>query len=541
MRRLLYLALLGAPGWLAGVALAGPSVDAEFAARIADAKQWKPWIAGLATLLVTADWLLARSGRDAVASRSRAGLLVALGFATLFVWWHPYRLDAAHWLHERDAFHYYVGGKYFDELRYTRLYRCTYVADVEAGLARELVGSRIRNLETNALEDPRPLVDDPSACKDHFTPERWKAFTRDVSFFRAGMDRASWFQLRVDHGYNPPPSWTMIGRPLASTGPATRAQLAWLVAIDPLLLLGMFAAVGWAFGWRIACVAFVYWGTNQPAMWNWVGGSLVRFDWLVASVVAVCLLARGRPALSGALFAWAVGVRVFPGAFVGGVALAALVRMVGERTLRPTKAQLRFAGGFAVGLAAIVGVSAIAVGPGSWSEFVRNSRTHLATDSVNRIGLRPVLAYSQSSSLARTVRPGTAEPFAKWRQARRATFESRRALHVGLIVGYLALLAWAVRRPPDWVAAVLGVGVVPIALEVGCYYTGFLLSFALLGRAYAWVSPLLLLLATLSWSFGTWGGPDRDAVMAGIGLLIVIFVFATTAGVAFGRPQWEDD
>jgi hypothetical protein len=515
---------------IASAASADPAGDAaaRWAERIAAVQSWKLAIAASATLLLAVDWRLRATGRAAVFARVRAGALVALALATLFAWWHPYRGELGAWLHERDAFHYYVGSKYFDELGYTRLYRCVYVADVEAGLSRQLAGTRIRNLETNVFEDPVHLARDPAPCKKHFSATRWREFERDVAFFRAALPRAEWFRLRGDHGYNPPPAWTMLGSLLTHTGPASVGQLYALTAIDPALLALMFASVAWAFGWRTLCIALIYWGTNQPASWDWVGGSIVRFDWLAASVAGVCCLARGRPATAGALLAWAAGVRIFPGAFAAGVALAAALRMLRERTLVPTPAQRRFAAGFAGALAAIVALSSLSVGPSSWIDFVRNSQTHLTTDSVNRVGLRPLLAYSPASSLAAAVDGTAPDPYERWREARSATFESRRALFFLLLAGYLALLAWAIDRQPDWVAAVLGIGVVPIALELGSYYYGFLLVFACLAVRREPVGVLAMLLAAASWSFGTWGGPGRDGVIAAIAASIVLFVYTVT-------------
>ena len=525
--------------WGFASAAAGDGAADLVAERVAAVRTWKPFLAAAATLLLLVDWRLTVAGRQGVARRLRGGLLLGLTLATLFAWWHPSRGELDAWLHKRDAFHYYMGAKYFDELGYLRLYRCSYVADVEAGLTRQLAGTRIRNLETNAFEDPRPLASDPSPCKQHFSPGRWSDFRRDAAFFRAAMPPGDWFRLRGDHGYNPPPPWTMLGGLLTHTGSAGVVQLSLLTAIDPVLLALMFGAIAWAFGWRATCVALIYWGTNQPASWDWVGGSIVRFDWLAASLAGVCCLARGRPATAGVLFAWAVGVRVFPGAFVGGVALATLLRLVRRRTLLPTRAQRRFAIGFAAGIAAIVAVSSLAVGPASWIDFLDNSGTHLTTDSVNRIGLRPVLAYSQASSLEATFDAGAAQPYAEWRRVRRDTFESRRLLNGALVLGYLALLVWALGRQPDWVAAVLGVGVIPIALELGCYYYGFLLAFACLASRHAWLAPLLMLLSAASWGFGSWGGPDRDGVIAGIAFAIVTFVVVATAGIGISRSQPE--
>lgn len=550
-------------GWLVAAAavclaaLAATAADGELSPqalwriRMGEVRHWKLWIAVAGTLLLALDLGLRALGRQARTARLRDALLLFLALATLFAWWHPYRGSLRAWLHKGDAYHYYMGAKYFPELGYTRLYACSVIADAEDGLAGPVARSQIRNLETNELESARRTLRSPGRCKRHFTPERWQQFKTDLQFFRRNLTVPLWFKLRVDHGYNPPPTWTVLGRLLTGTTPqAGRSQFFVLTALDPLLLLAMFGALAWGFGWRVACVAFLYWGTNQPANWEWVGGSIVRFDWLFASGAALACLRRGHPVAAGLLVAWATGVRVFPGAIAGGVGLAALLRMAGERTLRPTPAQLRFGAAFAGGLALLVALSAAIVGPGSWAEFARNSRLHVSTDSMNRTGLRPLLAFRHETRLAATLEPDATDPYARWREARGETSEARRPLLYALSVGYLALLAFALRPrpvegaarrqpPPDWTAGVLGLGVVPVWLELGSYYFAFLALFACLARRRRDVAAALLALAAASWSFGTWGGPDRDVVVAHTSLAILLFVVYATLREGLGAPRDE--
>lgn len=513
---------------------AGPA--ALWTRRIAEARDYKLWIAVATTLLLAADWLLRRLGRDALLRRPRGVLLVALALTTLFAWWHPYRGSLRAWLHVGDTFHYYMGAKYFQELGYTRLYRCAVIADAEAGLAPQLARSQIRNLETNGIESARRALEDPASCKRHFSPERWRAFSRDLGFFRARLTLPLWFKLRTDHGYNPPPVWTLVGSPLANTGPPGRTQFFVLTALDPLLLAVLFAAVAWAFGWRTACIAFIYWGTNQIAGWEWVGGSILRFDWLAASVAGVCCLRRGRPVAAGLLVAWATGVRIFPVAIAAGVVLAALLRMLQQRSATPTRAEVRFAAAFGAGLAVLVAASALVVGPESWLEFGQNSRTHLETESVNRTGLRPLLAYRHETRVMMTIDERAADPYHRWRELRAATYASRRPLFVLLVTVYLALLVLALRQQPDWVAGVLGIGAVPVLLELGSYYFGVLLAFACLARRREDVGVALMLLSCVSWWVGRWDGPDRDVISARMSLAILLFVaFATLRMIR--RPE----
>jgi len=523
-------------GAFALAAAAENEVVALWQRRMEQARDLKQAIATLATLLLALGLLLARAGRSAWLARSRDLLLVALAVATLFAWWHPYRGSLRAWLHVGDAFHYYVGGKYFDELGYQRLYQCTAIADAEAGMGRLLSRSLLRDLETNQIRPTAELLRDPAGCKRHFTPQRWRAFSEDVAFFRGKLPAPYWLKLRADHGYNPTPVWTLAGGLLTSTGPAGRTQFFVLTSLDPLLLFAMFGALTWGFGWRVMCVALIYWGTNQPASWEWVGGSILRFDWLAASLAALCCLRRGHPASAGLLLAWAAGVRVFPGVLALAVVAGALLRTRGRLIGAPR----RFALSFAASLALLVALSALWSGPHSWIDFARNSRLHLATDSVNRMGLRPLLAYRHELRLERTIEPAAMDPYARWKWERGRTFEARRPWAVAIGAAYLLLLAFALRRQPDWVAGVLGIGAVPVLLELGNYYFAITTGFACLAGRRPEAGVGLMGLSAVTWWVGRWGGDDRDLVVALASAATLLFVALVSARLAFA-PVSEDD
>jgi len=240
---------------------------------------------------------------------------------------------------------------------------------------------------------------------------------------------------------------------------------------------------------------------------------------------------------AGLLVAWAAGIRIFPAAIAAGVGLAAGLRMLRERSLRPPPSALRFGAAFAAGLALLVGLSSLVVGPRSWQDFVANSRLHVATDSVNRSGLRPLLAYRHEHRLAATLEPEAKDPYARWRELRARDGEARRPLFAAIALAHLVLLGFALRRQPDWVAGVLGLGAVPVLLELGSYYFGFLLLFACLGSRWNEIDVALLALAAFSWWVGTWGGPDRDVVVARTSLAMLVFAMGVTARVALARAE----
>ncbi len=90
------------------------------------------------------------------------GLVAALAIAGL-------QADHGKLIHRHDVYHYYLGAKYFPELRYAGLYRCTVLADVQDGLAGRPMGSLLRNLETNLWETTQEVSAHPERCLGRFT------------------------------------------------------------------------------------------------------------------------------------------------------------------------------------------------------------------------------------------------------------------------------------------------------------------------------------------------------------------------------------
>jgi hypothetical protein len=242
-------------------------------------------------VLLAANAALARRGLDTFLRRTRGTALAALGLLGGLGWWHFLAVPLWGNVHEHDAFHYYLGARYFPELGYTHLYLCTLGADLERGLDP---GTRVRDLETNELAPAVLRFDDARACRERFRPERWHAFRSDLDWFRARLSKTEWHQIRRDHGFNGSPVWLLAGGLLASAPGGARA-LPWLALADPLLLVAMWLGVVAAFGWRTAAVAAVFWGTNGIAGFDWTGGvSCARTGSSLSSSASPACAARGR-------------------------------------------------------------------------------------------------------------------------------------------------------------------------------------------------------------------------------------------------------
>src|SRR5262249_48187101 len=161
----------------------------------------------------------------------------------------------------------------FREFGYDGLYKCTVIAEDQLGviegkdpnsdqhyrldLSKEVRApdKKIRNLGgDNLLMPPTDVLAHPEVCTSLFTPERWEAFKADVQFFRVVSDKKYWNGMSEDHGYNPPPVWTIGGSLFANLHAATVPYMQFLASLDVLYQAGTFAILWWAFGWRVAAV-----------------------------------------------------------------------------------------------------------------------------------------------------------------------------------------------------------------------------------------------------------------------------------------------
>ncbi len=237
------------------------------------------------------------------------------------------------YLNEWDFYHYYVGTKYARELGYTNLYGATLVADQEGGLRYHNPRNVMRDLGTAELCDVGKVEAESARYRGRFSDPRWREFVADITWFKMQLPAHRWSLVLADHGYNGTPAWSFVvgglfSRHLSVRNPFSR----WLMlALDPLLLLAATIAVAWAFGLRTAFLMVIFIGTHYLLSWGHLKGALLRTDFAMACVLAVCLVKQRYYKIAGVLLGWAVLSRIFPAFLLVGPTVLFLWRLVRDR------------------------------------------------------------------------------------------------------------------------------------------------------------------------------------------------------------------
>lgn len=348
-------------------------------------------------------WELLRSGQklrwpwrvsdDSIAIRTKL-LFLGLLLSTTYAIFNYYQFDKRVFAEVddyADSTYYYLNSKYFSELGYTHLYEAMLVADDE-GPKRFRRIKRYRDLvEYKKLYRRQVALDRADIIKARFSSEQWKAFKHDLNYITSNQIKGGWGYFFIDHGYNPPPTWTLIGGTLSKLCPVE--HLKWITMVDFVLIVIMMLAIGRVFGIFPLLVALLFYCVTFSGRWPVLGQSILRFDWVAALVLSVCALKSERRALAGGLLAYAACSRVFPAIFFFPYVVIFLRDLWQTRSIEAK--HRRFIIGAGATTALLVSVSMATYGPGAFGEAATNLKLHGGPESYSshRVGLGDALLY----------------------------------------------------------------------------------------------------------------------------------------------------
>jgi hypothetical protein len=534
----------------------------------------KAAVALTAAGLVFYEWQRARQRRP-IAERWKKFVGIALGVVAISLYFHAFKFGYPKYWHRWDQYHYYMGAKYFPEIGYDGLYKCSAIAQHQLGVVTyeepvdedekakqargyvsriltsaglnkietpmrsrridmkaelEAKGKTIRNLSgDNLLMPVKELIENPKQCEDRFSPERWSAYKEDVKFFRIVSDKKYWEDMQRDHGYNPPPVWTLAGHLLSNLSPATVGFMQGLAMIDVAYLFGVFVALYWGFGWRVAAVGAIFWGTQSSAPFYWTGGAFLRQDWLFFIVMAAALARKRYFELAGAAMVYAGLLRIFPGLAVIGWLVVCGAYVWRHKKFR--KDHVRTIIGGCVAAAILIGASLAVVGKDSYQKFFEHTiRVHDQTPLTNHMGLRVLVGHNvgtgkESGRMKYTKDVSLVDPFERWKAMRLERYDKLKPVAYTIILASLAFFIYVVRRVKSlWIAQCLGQIWIILLSQLTCYYYSFMILTAPLTKAKRSIEPWLFGLAGVSqvaWMTMTWND-DRYTALT---LLSLVFCY----------------
>jgi hypothetical protein len=298
------------------------------------------------------------------ARRGFTALLGLLALLSALTYPNLGRFKAQGLVHTHEQAHFFLGSKYLPELRYDGLYLALAAAEEERSGA--LPRWELRDLRSFAQGPPDPAA--VAAVRGRFTAARWSAFAADVQTFRRSL-RLQPRSVVADHGNTGSPAWAMVAWPFTATLPLGLGTANLLGGLDLLLLLGLFAAVWRVFGARAAFLTAIL-ALLPVRAWAYLGGSILRLDWLFALGMAACMVGARRWRTGGLFLGYAIASKVFcglPALFLG-------LRFAGDaaRERRVEPAHARLVGFAVVGLLLSVGLSSgLFGGPDIWVDYTR--------------------------------------------------------------------------------------------------------------------------------------------------------------------------
>jgi hypothetical protein len=296
--------------------------------------------------------------------------------------------DKKGFIHYYDCSAYFLGSKYFSELGQHDLF-VAFLAATREGPNPPTI-KVIRDLRTREPIAVDQVQEEVKNIHQKFTPERWEEFKRDSIFFQNhfGSNLEDFLQ---DHGYNPSPVWTLVGKTLTNAlskaGLDTERALNILTKIDLILLSGIFILIYYAFGLPALIYSFVFWCANPLDIFNYLSGAFFRESWLFGMVACVCFYKMQRYVLSGVCIAYAMLERLFPGALIVFPALHFFYLLFRRKAI--PSALIKFGSSICItSIILLILSSYVAGGTDKWNVFYQSIKKHNTGIYTNHISLR---------------------------------------------------------------------------------------------------------------------------------------------------------
>lgn len=524
---------------------------------------------------------------------------ITLAIAAISAYFNGFKFGYPKYWHRWDQYHYFVGAKYFPELGYKNLYKCAVVAQDELetvqfqldrpynsdrhpvrtiNMRKEMrdPDKKIRDLPgENLLIPVGDILANKDECIGKFTPARWEEYKKDIGFWRIVSGKGYWDDMQKDHGFNPPPVWTIAGKFFSDLSNGSVQFNQFLASLDLLYIIGMFIALWWGFGWRVFAVGAIFWGCQSSAPFYWTGGAFLRQDWLFFTVLSVACLHRRYFKVAGAALVYAGLLRIFPGLVVVGTLVPTIAYAIKHKKMHRDHFQMLIGGTAAAAVLLPLSIWFTHTDPNTpfyepYKKFYEHTiETHDQTPLTNHMGLRVIIGHkfvdfqtpglrSQEEAvqavganapgwrkaLARLKPPITLatgpssgqmeytrdnrllDPFEVWKRMRNERYEKYKLVAYGITLGTLVFFVMVVRHMKLlWIAQCLGQIFIILGSQLTCYYYSFMILSAPLTKLRKQIELGLFALAAVTqiiWMNSYWN--DNKYTLLTIVSLIFCYV-----------------
>ncbi len=467
--------------------------------------------------------------------------------ANYFRWGKLHRYPETHMYHLHDLFHYEVGAKYFPELGFYHLYDCVLVAQTDlradAGFRRHPPNA-VRSLRHPLYSTPgyKVVQTERQVCYDLFGEDRWAEFKQDIAVYTQLGNR--YFRVILfDLGFNPPPTWSVIGHPLADAVPISQPNMERLPYIDIVLIYGIGTlAIGWAFGPEAIGLYLLVLGTNFLSHFGWTGGSFCRMMWLGALVVGVSMLRKERHWLAGIFLGLATVFRMFPAVFAFGAVWAVAWQAYHRPERRRALAEL-VGSGLTTG-AIMFGASLVMFGLEPWHDFFVKIIEHGDTYYVNHIGFKKAAVYQIGIAGQNFHGVDGLVRFGQWQLRLLVIYAPPTELYTALRIGLVVAALYLGRKLPAWESAITVGGTLFFVGSIPAnYYYAYLALFPVVWytqKGGVWPTIRMALILALLTVMQVLPIVFRDDLIYNGHMNRYIFLFLCLMWASYAAQQWMD-